>query len=259
MNEMMMRFLKSKILIFLTMIFLLFISCNSLQIIKGFTLLDNNIFIVSDQGIYLYNFATGLQLINDSCKVSTDEESKYFSLIQFPLEDGGYIILRANEKIYVYNQSINVIGDALTLSEINTILCSIVPYISNGIKKIIISCLSGGQKIQLYMCPINSGIGNCFEKVEESSSLRFQFSTISCQLMSSNNYSNKLLTCFAISQSSSTIMSITFNPEDSLNLVNSSDSLSKAQNQPTIYSTVSENFKNSLVCFTSMNLYCFTY
>ena len=88
----------------------------------------------------------------------TDQNEQYTSLCQFPLEEQGNIVLRINENIYIYSSDMLTLFDTLTLAEIGNSHCSLVPYKSNGKKKIIISYINGSQQMILYMYSIMMGL-----------------------------------------------------------------------------------------------------
>ena len=94
--------------IYFSLIIILFININSIEHFKSFNLLSNdNIVLISNEGIKKYDPSTQSEiLIQSTNSISSNDDLKYVAFTQFPLDDGGYIICRLNDYIYVFDETL---------------------------------------------------------------------------------------------------------------------------------------------------------
>ena len=266
--------IKVNICLFLTIIYGLIISSKSIKYFKGFNLLSNNILFISDEGIIKYVPENDTKILVHPFNLITSEtDLDYISFAQFPLDEGGHVFCRIKEYIYIYDEDLNNYFGNISIDDISNKYCSLVPYkTKNGIITLIISHITGDQKIKQIIYQINVvdqqniqgsiTITNETEVINKNGeSEKVIINAISCELISSLDYSNKLLACFVVKQSSFSIVAVIFNPENSLSFLYISNNSKKTNGLSTIYSTLDTNKKFSLICFVDNYgyFYCLIY
>ena len=259
--------IKRNICLFLTIIYGLIISSKSFIYFKAFNLLSNNILFISDEGVIKYVPETNNKtVVHPFNLITTETELDYISFAQLPLDEGGYVFCRIKEYIYIYDEDLNNFFGNIIINDISNIYCSLVPYkTKKGIITLIISHITGDQKIKQIIYEINTDqqnfqgsiiLTNETEVINKNGETeKVLVKAISCELMSSLNYTNKLLTCFVVYQSSFSIVAVIFNPENSLSFLYFSDNSKITNGLSTIYSTLDTNKQYSLICFVDNSGY----
>ena len=250
-----------KIYFFLFILYLLLNNINSFQFFKEFTLLSDDIALITDQGIIKYDQITKEQTIIQSLSlIKAVDDQNYISFTQLPISDGGYIFIRIKQYVFIYDRSLNTYYQNFTIDGIVNYNCIINSY-KNTQEKItlMISYISNNQRFKVLMYEINIGqtdnLGvfkyqNEQQALNQNRELKNVINkAISCELMKSSNYTNKLLTCFILDQESNSVNAIVFNPENSLSFLYFSENLKQTQGTTLINSILSTNNSYSLICF----------
>ena len=259
--------------LYYTIIYLLIIHINSFQNFKAFTLLSNDIVLITDAGIIKYNPSTYTQtVINQNNIISSQNDQDYISFIQFPENEGGYAICRLKNTIFVYNNNLDNLFGSFEISEIENFYCDMKSYKTiDGRITIIISYINGDQKLRIIMYKMNIGqtdnFGELIHEVTRPIKNKFEQEmnalnkAISCELIVKSNYNNKLLVCFAAEQQFYSLIVSAFDPENSLSFLFFSDNLVETSGTSIIKSVISPNKKNSFICLVDSNGYlnCFVY
>ena len=189
----------------LIVIFSLNIKIKSFKFFKAFYILSNDLIIISDEGIIKYNINTGeSNLLISSVFVEKNEQLDFLSIAQFPSDNGGYIVCRANVYIYLLSSDGSSIYGNITLSQINNTYAEIIPYITQNDKKTIIICYIDNNKIYLLMYEINLSsfedstiiYQNEINIVYEDNTIGYTYiKGMACKLMISQDM-EEILTCF---------------------------------------------------------------
>ena len=243
----------SKYIPFFIIICLIIIPSKCFKYFKAFTLLSNNIVLITDKGIIKYNPQTGISqtIVELTFVIDQETEQEFFSFAQSPEEDGGTVFCRIKNYIYVFDES-DYIGSFCI--EPNDIYCVLNPYkTSNGGFLLIVSFISDHKiKVITYTIDPNNNIGTqngLAEKTiktpnnEEAS---VSNNALSCEIFDSSN-PNKILTCFVIIEEDSSLTTISFNLENSLELLYYSNNTK---------STNGISFINSVIDTTKKKKYC---
>jgi hypothetical protein len=253
-----------KIYFFYVAIFLLITYIRTFSNFKPFNLLSNYVVLITDEGILKYNPSSNThQNVVPSNAISSQNDQNYISFAQFNLDDGGYVICRLNQYIYILDKDLNS-HMYFEISEIKDSYCVINPYKTiQGDITIIISYINGDQKMRLLMYKLNiNDSNNLYELIHEAT---FQTineyrmdqnilnKAISCELMINNN-TNTILTCFVVDQQTNIISGMIINPENLLRIY-FSQNLIKTKITSIIKSSVNPNKIYCLICLIDNDSY----
>ena len=198
------RYIKS--LNFLIIFSLLWIKIENFVFFKAFNLISNDILLVSDEGIKNYNPETNtLKEIINITLFDSSGELNYITVSQFSEEEGGYILCRIQDTIFlIQNDAFTLLG-SIQVSRLSNKFIELIPYLNKEDKHTFITCLIGdGPKLNIYMHEIN------FSSFNESKLLYHEakdiiytdgtygfigISITSCKLLNTPNEKN-MLTCF---------------------------------------------------------------
>ena len=248
-------------------IYILIIQSNCFKKFKSFPLLsNNNIVLITDEGIIKYEPETAnTTLILPLNLITEANDPNYISFAQFPLDEGGYVFCRIKERIFIFNNNLDHLYSNFQISEISQMYCNIIPYKNlEGKNTILISFINGEEKIQILMYLINIDNNNGenatllysttrLVKTDSGYEVKVLNKGISCELMNRRFYTNKLLTCFVADIQTFSIISTTFNQEDSLNFLYYSNNTIKTSGTSIIFSEIMKNNKYSIVCYVDTN------
>ena len=126
--------LNIEIILFSFGIFCYFISkVNSFTRFRDFNLYSENLLLITDEGIKLYD--TSFETITDIINITIIPDNFFFSsFVQFPLSQGGYILLKLMNNIYFINKEANEVISQDTNNELNGIYSKLIAYKSQNNK-----------------------------------------------------------------------------------------------------------------------------
>ena len=229
----------------------------SFKYFKAYTLLSNKFLLITTDGIIEYDPQSATsKTIMVSDLITSNNDLEFTSFAQFPSEEGGYIFCRLKEYIYIFDECLDTYYGSF-LIETSNIFCVLNPYKTlDGTNTIIVTYINGDQKLKttIYKIDLNnndqiaSSIG-----VNEKKTLNINKKEmyllnkgISCELMYSLNYTNKLLTCFVLDQNTNSLAALVFNPENYLSFLYYSDNLKQNEISSIVYSTLNPDKKKVL-------------
>ena len=254
--------------IFFIIIHLLIIYIKSFKYFKAFNLLSNNIIFITDAGIIKYDPESNTQtMIQETNIITSQSEQDYIQFAQSPLDEGGYVFCRLKNYIFIFDETLNINYTSFNVDYIINSYCVLVPYKTNeGKNTLIIGYITGNQKLKLLMYDLNIGSNDIVKLLNETEYLAKNSygqlqnvlnKAISCELMYSSNYSNKILSCFIIDQHTYSICAINFNPENFLSFLYYSENVEITSGTSIINSSLSPDNTISLICFVnSQNYLC---
>lgn len=108
------------LIIFFSLVF----SITPFQQFEAYNLLTNDIIIISDEGIIKYDLQFGAQNL-----IIPNNFTFYFeriSFAQFPLDEGGYIICRIHNIVYLLSEDTSTIYGNITISDFELLKVNIV-------------------------------------------------------------------------------------------------------------------------------------
>ena len=122
-----------KLLLFFMIFFLLEIPVISFRYFKAFNILSSDILLISDEGIIKYNIELDIKyLIVPLSMENPSITMEYITVNQFSSDDGGYIICRINEYIYILSEDASISYGNITISDIHEQYIDLIPYITKG-------------------------------------------------------------------------------------------------------------------------------
>ena len=134
-----------KLLLFFVIFSLLKVPVISFKYFKAFNILSSDILIISDDGIIKYNIELDIKYLIvplDMENPSTNIE--FITVNQFSSYEGGYIICRINENIYILSEDALISYGSITVSDIYNQYIDLIPYITVNSKKAFIICYIQG-------------------------------------------------------------------------------------------------------------------
>jgi len=252
--------------ILLLIIFILLINVvKCYQLLKTFNTLSNDVIILCEDGIIKYDTKTETQTLIEPYNILKGIGNiKFVSISQFPLEEGGYILCRIQNYIYLLSRDANESYGFVYVDGIYNVYTEMIHYTTKNNKKSFIIAFINQLKINLLMYEINFTSYNDTElsfKIEHQ--ILYGDSTIfdhiiSCEVMMISN-EDKLLSCFLFNNKMNIISSI-FDPENNFKLLNLTSEIE--ENEVRIITRIpSVDPKKNLVCYinSSNNLKCFIY
>ena len=129
--------------------------------------------------------------------------------------------------IYVFDEHLNFLGN-FEVNEINNYFCVLNPYRKlNDKLALLISFINENQNIRILMYQIGIDqestnftlINNATQQVKDHGTDMLQNTknkVISCEIYEQAGYENNILTCFAVGNTSDSIVASIFNPENNL-------------------------------------------
>ena len=236
----------------------------SFKYFKAYTLLSNKILLITNDGIIEYDPQSATsKTIMESSLISSGTDQKYISFAQFPSEEGGYVFCRLKEYIYIFDESLDTCYGSFII-EASNIYCILNPYRTlDGTNTIIVTYINDSKKLKTTIYQINlnnndelaSSIGSN-EKLAINLNFKEMYISnkgISCELMYSLNYTNKLLTCFILDENTNSLSALVFNPENYLSFLYYSDNLKQTEISLVIYSTLNPDKTKSFICLVNNN------
>ena len=113
--------------------FLLISKINSYYIIRAFQLLSDDILLITNEGIIKNNPNSTSILIYKFTSFNIEySDCEYISFNQFPLEEGGYIILKILKYILILSNNATYINITTIDEEIQSIYTEIIPYLDKN-------------------------------------------------------------------------------------------------------------------------------
>ena len=247
-----MKKLNIEIIFFLFGIFCYFISIvSSFTHFQGFNLISGNLLLITNEGIKLYD--TSLETITDILNITLMPDTFYFnSFVQFPLSQGGYILIKIGKNLYLMNKEATEIISQDTKDEIIRIYPKIIAYKSkNNILYCFVSFINNNQKLKIFTYKIeNSKLQFDYQIINEETQINFADNSISCEIMfSSFNQSNSSLICFTSDKTTHKLIVTAFNPEKNLSYIYSLTNDISNIDLNFINSCTSKNKLIAFVCF----------
>jgi len=141
-----------KLLLFFMIFSLLKHPVISFKYFKAYNILSNDtisndILIISDEGIIKYNIELDIENLIVPLTIENPSASiQFVTSNQFSSEDGGYIICRINEYIYLLSANASISYGNITISELNGQFIDLIPYIMSDSKKSFIICFINNQR-----------------------------------------------------------------------------------------------------------------
>lgn len=152
----------SELYLYYFIIYLLIIQIESFQFYKAFILLSNDILLFTDEGIIknsLSNLSTTTIL---SYIKATQDNLKYISFTKFTEGEGGYIICRLKNTIFVFNNNLDYKYGNFEINESENFYWDIKSYKADGKIIIIFTYINLEQKMRFLKYQINLNQENNF-------------------------------------------------------------------------------------------------
>ena len=232
------------------------IEINLYNYFNTFKLLSGNIILVTEEGLkYLNLESNNITSIEDF--TVNEEDLKYISLIQLPLEEEGYILCKIQNYLYVINKEANKIIEKKNIDEILKKYVNLVLYKSkNNILYCFLNFINNEQKIKIISYQIDLGsniiLKEDFQIIENEDNIEILSNNraISCEIMYSSNYTeNELLICFTQDYNQKMLTATAFDPEKNLTYKYRTICEEQSKDITFIKSIVTQNKIISFVCY----------
>ena len=189
------------------LIFLFIIPSQSIKYFKSFSLISQQILIVSNEGIHIYDPSEeepALVKSIDLISGASDRDLELIAFAQSPSSEGGYVFCRIKQNIYIFSENLDIFFGEFEVSEISdSIYCVLNPYkTSEGKLAIIISFINGDSYIRILIYQININdillselmvaITKHVINLQNQMDQKTLNSAIECELISSQDYTNLL-------------------------------------------------------------------
>jgi len=247
-----MKKLNIEIILFSFGIFCYFISkVNSFIRFRAFNLLSENLLLITNEGIKLYD--TSFETITDIINITIIPDNFFFSsFVQFPLSQGGYILLKLMNNIYLINKEANEVISQDTKNEINGIYSKLIAYKSQNNKLYCFISFVENYKLKIFAYKIeNSKLEFDYEIIREENQINFHQNVVSCEIMfSSFNQNNSSLICFTSDKNTHKLIVTSFNPENNLSYIYSLSNDITNLELNFIKSCSSKNKLIAFICFS---------
>ena len=105
-----------------------------INVIKSFTYfhafsLFKDIILITDEGIFKYDPSTGNNLLIQSTNVIASQlDLDYISFAQFPIDDGGQVLIRLKKYVYVFNEALSSYYGHIEVGNVDKFYCVIKTY-----------------------------------------------------------------------------------------------------------------------------------
>ena len=263
------------IYIFCTMSLILFKPVFSSELLfefkfsKFLELNDDNYFICTEKGIYIYDSELKYQIsqYNFTEEITEKDEFELVTMSQYSNEDGGEIIAVYKNRFFLFSSSgVNLIDCNITIEQSGDFY-ALVPYKKNSEYNIIICYIGKNYLFMIDVYEINISEKSINLKKSVNPSLPVQSEYISaqfsigpsCHIMNSDKY-GKVLTCFYMISNAFSLCS--FDIEE-LSVIDDLSRLFINEINPYyIKSDVSKDKTKALICFlgaSDNNGHCINY
>ena len=203
-------------LIFLSLILIIY----SFISFKAYNLLNQNILLVTDEGIYRYNLESqNKYLIGAYDEVLESGVIENVEISKLSDNEGGYIFCKVYIYIYIITKDGSIIIDTLKLNEYSSSYtqASVIPFVSDNIYYCALFYINNLNKIKINKFKINfsSPDGNelTVDKIIEDNNMEY-WQGINCHLLYSSLYQKNIIICFVTNFNDYLINAIIFDPED---------------------------------------------
>ena len=187
---------------------------------KEFNLLNNNVLLVTEDGIYRFNLdSQNIFLIKSFENDLQLDMIENADINKLPDKDGGYIFCKVFINIYIISKDADKLINNITIDDeySSHTQSSIIPYISESIYYCILSFITRQNKIAIYRFKINFNSNENDElpvnAILEDNNMKY-LDGISCHLIYSTLYQNNLIICFATNRNDYILNAIIFNPKN---------------------------------------------
>ena len=209
----------NKLFLFL-IFFLLFPIFKQFKYFRAYNLPTNEILLISEEGIIITDIENkSPQNIHQLELFTSNEDLKYISFNKLVLFDETYLFCRVKQFLYILSYNLYSIFYTLTISDMVQSQVSLIPFIDkNNNNLIIIAYINTKKELILEAYKILDDTASLTNKVTKTiekdgiSEYSFDYG-LSCEMMSTPNYSNDLLVCFVASESNY-LNVLVFDPEN---------------------------------------------
>ena len=142
--------------LFIILICLLIIPCQTIKYFKSFYLLSQEILLISDFGFLKYNQIDNSYAVKMQFNaIFSESELEFISFTQSSADEGSYVFCRIRSNIFIFDQNLNHLR-SFEILEISNSFCVMKAYkTSEGKLSLIISYINEIQKLRLLMYQIN--------------------------------------------------------------------------------------------------------
>ena len=258
--------LKQRYILFFIIFISLQIPIKCYQFFKAFNTLTNDIIILCEDGIIKYDPESETQKLIESYNIIKGIGNvEFLSISQFPLNNGGYILCRIQNYIYLLSQDANESYGFVYVPNIYNTYAELRYYINEENQKSFIIAYIMELKFNLLMYEINFPSFNetqlSFQKAHDIiyDNIIISSFIISCEIMNSSNKKN-LLNCFVTNERNS-IISLIFDQDNNFTLLNKFSNLTETSRISIITQNLSPDREKALVCYITGEAYlkCFIY
>ena len=253
------RLKKSCFILFYLIAFMIIPMFKSIRYLYPFNLISQDILLVTDEGIIIYNIDTNTPTFIETDNYIEIDDTKmiYINFDQYPSNVEGYIFCRVDKYIYVisnidYSLKYTIIND-----DIHEKVISITSYKSkNNIFYCITNYVNGDRNMLIKSYKINDNSEFSVEPqektqvyYEDNSEIKIDAGII-CKLMNSKDYNNNLLLCFAVDNDLSVVVALAFDPENNMNFLYSNKDINQNDGGAFyIKSVINQNKNLCLICY----------
>ena len=97
--------------------------------LSAFNLISDDILLITDDGIIIYNIVLGNKILINSFNYTIDYNLKsLMNFVQYPSNEEGYIFCSVNTHFYIISNIDNSLIYSTTIDEIHEKIISITPY-----------------------------------------------------------------------------------------------------------------------------------
>ena len=223
---------------------------------KPFNLLNNNILLVTEEGIYRFNLESQNAILIYFFEKKVDMLIVENSDINKLSDDkGGYIFCKIDQYIYIISKNADSLIDILILNDPSSgsTQVFITPYISDSNYYCILIYINDQFKIKINKFKINLNLPNDHEliidKIIDDNNKNY-LKGITCKLLYSSLYQKNILICFVTNKNNYIINAIIFNPEDMsiLSIEYTNEEIDSKKETSYIRNIISNNNQIFLIC-----------
>jgi hypothetical protein len=235
-------------------IYLIFLSniliINSFTAFKPFSILNENILLVTEEGIYRFNLSSQDKYLISTIDNNVESDMIEYAVInKFSDDEGGYIFCKVFSNIYIISKNADNLIGILTIDDeySSYTQSSIIPYISENYYYCILSYINKQNEITIYKFKINFNSTEDNElvdkKIIEDNNMRYA-DGISCHLIYSSLYQKNLLICFVTDLNNYLLNAIIFNPENMSLLFSNYKYFNSSKRETDFIRSIITNIKN---------------